>query len=273
MRRRVLVVIIAVIAGVGACGGERSAREILIDAPGKTLAEQTSSIDIVVEVAGGRRSGSFRGQGVFDYRAQQGRLSFDLAQFGLPGSRGRAEMLLFRELVYLKLPIDVPELAARPWVKIDVNRLGEQSGLGNLGQLQNSDPSAYIRLLRSVSGEVEDEGSEKVRGVETTHYRTVLDLDEAKRQLPPEIGRIIDQLGTRQLPTDAWVDEDGRLRRLRHSVDLAKVKAPPAAGEALEGTVTTTYELHDFGVKVDVAPPPPDQVSDLASLLAGARPR
>ena len=273
MRRGVLVVVIAVILGVGACSDGRSGRETLVDAPDKTLSERTSSIDIVVEMGGGRRAGAFRGQGVFDYRDQQGRLRFDVAQFGLTGSRGRAAMLLFRELVYVKLPIDVPELGARPWVKIDVNRLGEQAGLGSLGQLQNSDPSTYVRLLRSASGKVEEEGTEKVRGVETTHYKTELDLDEAKPQMPPEVARIIDQLGTSKLPTEAWVDGEGRLRRLRDIVDLAEVKAPAPGGEALEGTVTTTYEFHDFGVKVDVAPPPPDQVSDLAALLAGARPR
>jgi hypothetical protein len=66
-----------------------------------------------------------------------------------------------------------------------------------------------------------------------------------------------------QLPVDLSVDEHGRLRRVRYAT----------AAELAPGAVlTTTVELHDFGVAVDVVAPPADQVVDLGPLLREQRP-
>ncbi len=272
MRRLVPVLILVLTLVAGACrDGSGSNREALVEAPSKTAAAETSRIALDVDIDGGSRSGTFRGEGVYAFRTGNGRLELDLSALGLTGSQGKAEMLLLGELIYVKLPVDLPQLAARPWVKVDLDQLGQQTGIdtGSLNQLRYSDPTSLMRLLRLITGDVEEEGSEQVRGVETTRYRTELDLAKAREQMPPELLRLVDQLGQQKLPIEAWVDEEGRLRRFRQVADLSKANLTgPAAGAT--GTVVTTFELHDFGVQVDVKPPPAEQVSDLAALLGGA---
>lgn len=273
MRRGALALVLALAAG--ACGGGGpSSRAIVVAAPARTMAQKTSSVELDVGVTGGRAATSFHGQGVFDYQAGRGRIDFDLSSLGLTGSRGLAQMLLLGDVIFVKLPVDTPELSTRPWVKVDVNKLGEQSGinLASLRQLQNNDPTVAMQFLRGAAG-VKKVGKEKVRGVETTHYRTTLDLLEVRKRVPADVKddvtRIVDQLGARRLPTEAWVDAGGRLRKLEQTIDLSKATTPGLDGQVPSGIATTVFELHDFGVKVDVQEPPPDQVSDLASLVAG----
>ena len=268
MRRRVPVLFLTVSLALGGCAGGPSGRDVLVAAPDKTAAALTSSVDYELTLQGGDREGSFNGQGVFDFADRRGRLSFDLSQLGVSGSRGRAEMLLLGNLIFLRLPLDLPQLGNRPWVKIDLSSLGQQSGLtlGSLGQLQKTDPTSFMQLLRAVTGDVEDKGKEKVRGVETTHYATELDLDEVRRLTPPEVSGLVEETGSDTLPVEAWVDGDGRLRRMKQTADLSKATNPELRGV---GTVMTTLELSDFGVPVVVEVPPPDQVSDLAALTGG----
>lgn len=68
-------------------------------------------------------------------------------------------------------------------------------------------------------------------------------------------------LGT-QLPVDLLVDEDGRLRRLSYASPAEVAPSAP---------LTTTIELSDFGVAVEVVEPPPDEVVDLGPLLRQQR--
>lgn len=97
------------------------------------------------------------------------------------------------------------------------------------------DPSRSIGYLRSVSTEVTADGTERVRGDRTTRHRATVDLGRAGG--PP--GYLF--------PLEAWVDDAGRTRRLRYS--------PLGAPET-----TVVWELYDFGVPVDVSPPPADKV-------------
>lgn len=70
--------------------------------------------------------------------------------------------------------------------------------------------------------------------------------------------------GVTRLPCEAWLDDDGRLRRLRYT--LALDQSPTMGTAAGSGEVETTVEYYDFGRPVDVAPPPADQVTDVDAL-------
>ena len=277
MRRRLLVLVLAVALVAVGCSPEESPQEVLAAAPNQTIAERTSRLDLDVNVTGGRAAGTFRGGGVFDYRAQRGQIELDLSTVGIPAPGGRAELLLLGDLIFVKLPLDLPELAGRPWVKVDVKQLGRQAGvdLSSLRQLQNNDPTPSMQFLEGVDT-AEEVGKETLRGTETTHYKATLDLARVRQRVAPEVkddvDRIRDQLGVEKVPTDAWVDGEGRLRRLRQRIDLANAKTTGLDGQPLSGVVTNTFELYDFGVRVDVQEPPADQVSDLGTLFGGATP-
>lgn len=97
------------------------------------------------------------------------------------------------------------------------------------------DPSRSIQYLRSIATELHTEGAEKVRGTRTTHHLATVDL--GREQGPA--GRLVD--------VEIWVDDEGRTRRLRYS--------PLGSPD-----ITVVWELYDYGVAVDLTPPPPEKV-------------
>jgi hypothetical protein len=142
------------------------------------------------------------------------------------------------------------------WVAMD---LGEEGRFGQLGAFDRTDPAQALAYLEAAD-DVEEIGTEEVRGAETTHYRLTVDLRKAAEG-SPEYRAVIEQSlqagGTAEVPTEVWVDEDGRVRRVR----MVYADVPTPDGEAADVTVTT--ELYDFGADVDVEPPPRDQVLNM----------
>jgi len=281
-RRRLLLFALA-LAGVtsGACSKGGGAVEpsgptaILAGAPARTIAASSARIAINAAVKG-QIKGTFAGEGAFAFGTERGRLVLDLRPLGLAGT-DRTEILLDRDVVFLKLGGALPGLGQRPWVRIDLSKLkkGQGDGIEALRQLRANDPRAVINELRGVTGDAEKVGTEAVRDVETVHYRATVDLDKAAAASPAgvrdDLREVARQLGTSKLAVEAWLDADGRVRRLRYTVDLARLDENAPAKGAGRGTVVATLDLFDFGTDVAVAPPPADQVTDLADLLGTAR--
>jgi hypothetical protein len=78
-------------------------------------------------------------------------------------------------------------------------------------------------------------GADTVRGFETSNYRAAVHLTQLGAS--PEKDRY---------PVEVWVDEDGRTRRYRFQ-----------PGESEE---TYLWKFYDFGIDVELTPPPPDGV-------------
>ena len=282
--RRPLSAVLLLVALLGAvgCGGdkEQTPRQVLAAAPGETIASRTSKVALNVSVDGGAEKVDFKGDGVFDFKSQRGRLVLDLSSLGLPGATGTTEIVFNADLVFMKLPFDLPQLKSRPWVKIDLTKLDEVTGIdvSQLRQIQSNDPTAALNYLRGATDNVQVVGQEDVRGERTTHYKALIDLEKAAREVPPklqdDIAQIIKQLGSSTIDSDVWIDGGGRLRKLQYRVDLSKVDLPAQKGEAAPtGVLTATFELFDFGTDAGVADPPPDQVTDLEDLVSGSPPR
>jgi hypothetical protein len=122
--------------------------------------------------------------------------------------------------------------------------------------------------IRSVSGDVEKVGSEKVRGVETTHYKAEVDLRKYPDRLPEAqreqarvaVEKLVDMTGTSTYPMELWIDDDDLVRRVNVSYDLN------TPGQDGKSSFSMTMEFFDFGTPVDVSPPPKKDVQDLAEL-------
>ena len=251
-----------------------SPQAILAAAPGRTIAAGSARIAVDAAVQG-QIKGTFAGDGAFAFKTEQGRLELDLGPLGLAGA-GRTEVLLDGDVVFLKLGGALPGLGQRPWVRIDLSQLkkGQGDGIEALRQLRANDPRAVLNELRGATGDADKVGSESVRGEATTHYRTTVDLDKAAAASPQgvrdDLTEVARQLGTSKLAVEAWLDADGRVRRLRYTIDLADLDEEAPAKGAGTGTVVATLELFDFGAEVTVAPPPANQTTDLADLLGSA---
>jgi hypothetical protein len=113
------------------------------------------------------------------------------------------------------------------------------------------DPLGPLDLLRWPVAEIDELGREQVREATTRHLRASLDLTGGGGDAPPPDSfeaRLV-AAGIETLPVDVWIDDEGRVRRLRLSVDAA-------------GELTTTFEVFDIGSDVEVAVPDPTDVID-----------
>jgi hypothetical protein len=97
-------------------------------------------------------------------------------------------------------------------------------------------PDEVLDLLVKSSKTVEHLGNDEIRGVSADHYRAHIDEKAVGDDYEPK-GLVI----------DAWIDDDGLLRRIR----------TPFGGT--DGPVEV-IDLYDFGVPVEIEAPPADEV-------------
>ena len=102
-----------------------------------------------------------------------------------------------------------------------------------------------------------------MRGIFTTHYKFNVDLARLAKQ-HKELRETFDNLrkltGVSSYPAEAWIDNAGRVRRLK--IDMSY--NTPVGGAF---TMSMTEDLYAFGIKVDVRPPDASQVVDASALL------
>ena len=105
-----------------------------------------------------------------------------------------------------------------------------------------------------------------IRGVETTRFSGVIDLDQALALSDPAeraaLQAQIDELGAYglgSLPLDVWIDDDGYLRKFTMTFDFSQLGG-------LAGGPTEMYvslELFNFGDAVSITLPPADEVTEI----------
>lgn len=274
--RRALGVLTALFLMASACGGSGlSPQEVLAKTATETRDAGSSRVEFNASVEGLGRQFSFSGEGEFDYTTQKGRAAFRFEGLPAPDDDVDLEMIQDGLVLYMKAPFLTRNLPGnREWLRLDLEEAGRLSGvdIGAFQQLNQGDPTQYLGYFRGVSDDIEEVGSEPVRGVDTTRYEATVDLEKAAESAPADLRDRIEasveglkaQLGgDTTFPIVAWIDGDGLLRRLRHTITMS----PPGAGN--EVTSTFEMELFDFGVEVDVAPPPDRNTVDFADAFGG----
>lgn len=296
---RALVALTALALFVAGCGGSTAS------APAPALTDLTSvasassqtesaSFELTLASSFGQQDLTIGAAGAFDSAVDRARLTFDMsalaellggfgAAFGAkPGdlegfddpAKWQLEALQDGRILYLRFPLLASELPeGKEWIKIDVDALAQMKGveidLEQLGSFGATDPLSILEALEAVSGPLETVGREEIRGTDTTHYRTTLDpaklaaQAEAAGATEDVLGSFKDALAEASLesvPLDVWVDDEGLLRRME--IDAAVTQE----GLGGEMSMRLTFDLFDYGVEVDVEPPPADVVVDAATL-------
>ncbi|WP_243712755.1 hypothetical protein [Actinomadura sp. 6K520] len=261
------------------CGGggtgttenmQLSASQALLKASEKTGEADTFKADLTVTGTGQGGSGEIRADGQFQLRPTL-QFSAKLDEFSrggksVPGAQGQA--LYTGNVLYAK----VPQLAqfvsgGKPWVKIDVNQAAQHTGFdiqGLIGQVQKVDPAEQTKMFTG-SKDARRVGTEKVDGVETTHYTGTVTVQDALNRLDAESREKVRkwlpaEKANHKINFDLWTDGENLPRKL-----VSKMNGEQ--GET--GTVTVLYS--DYGKSFKVNPPPSDQVGELsiAGLLGG----
>lgn len=273
--RRLLVgaALAATVASLVACGGRSGATDpkAAVERAGTTTSTGPSfrvESTTALRLPGTSQQVALSTLGSFDPKTNRGRLAVDLSNLSLLLRRptGTGLMILDGSAVYMRIPFLNASLpGVKPWLKLDLDRSARSSGLDFSGFLQlgrGGDPTQTLRYLRA-AGDVKKVATETVRGVETTHYHATIDLEKVPSTVRPAdrartrraVRRLEQVTGLRSLPVDVWADAQDRVRRLR--IDEALNLGTGTA------EMTVDSQLYDFGVPVEVTPPPASDVTDL----------
>jgi hypothetical protein len=266
-----LLCLAASATALAGCGGDTLSFDPVASAATKTAQSESSRVAFTatmdVDGVGGM---AFSGAGVFDGRTRSGALNmrFQLpqdAQAQLGAVDPTMQMIMDGRrgfVVYMRSPL-FARVAGDRWIKVDVGKAAKKEGI-DLEAIMNStqaDPSRSLAML-TASTDAHPIGYDRVRGVFTTHYTFNVDLARLAKE-HKELRKTFDTVrkvtGVSSYPAEAWIDNAGRVRRLK--IDMSY--NTPTGGAF---TMSMTEDLYAFGIKVDVRPPDASQVLDVSRL-------
>ncbi len=228
--------------------------ELLHRASGALVRAGTSKARTSMEMATGGTRVTIRGEGVYDYAERLGRLRVRLPQ----GAAGAAEQRPITELLapgalYMKnRGAGVP---ADKWVRVDTAALSD----GNLVTGGATDPLAAAEVLRGTRT-AHYVGETEIAGTPVRHYRGTADLAQAAGKASKgnrgPLRAAARGFASPEVRFDAYLDHQGRIRKVRHRFSFLNGQHDDAATIA----VASTTLLYDFGVPVSVRLPRPEDM-------------
>lgn len=183
--------------------------------------------------------------GEFDTGANRSHVSVNMAAAG--AGAPATEVLTDGSDVYLRGSF-LGEVAKGKWLKVPESASGALDGLGAVSG------DKVLELLRRVDGEPVVDGTEDVRGIPTTRYRTTLTREQlassdAMKAAGDAAAKGLEALAD-EIPVVVWIDNDGLLRK--GTVTLGTTEQPDAS--------TITVEMYDLGQPVTIEVPSGDQL-------------
>ncbi|WP_199551626.1 hypothetical protein [Streptomyces sp. N35] len=201
-----------------------------------------------MEMASGGTRVTIRGSGTYDFVRRVGELRVQLPQdpAGVEPQGPITEMLAPGALYMKNRGAGVP---ADKWVRIDTTTLSD----GNLVTGGATDPLTAAELLRGARS-VEYVGPAEVEGVAVRHYRGVVDLARAA-ELAPEENRAVLRAAAKgftkdTVPFDAYLDDEGRLRKIRHEFSFANGQTEGGSSGGASGAPAGSGSGHGKAVAV-----------------------
>ncbi|HEY3105950.1 MAG TPA: LppX_LprAFG lipoprotein [Gaiellaceae bacterium] len=271
MRRATAFVVVLVAASVAtACGGAEAVQSVaprsdVTAAATKTekVATYRASFEGTTESMG--QTVRTTGEGEFDAKSKRGHMNLTST---IAGTGVDMKLVMAWPLMYMRFPAELGAQLppGREWVEFDLQEVGKQLGFDfqQLMQAGQTDPTQGLGYLRGITN-ISTVGTDDVRGVQTTHYRGVVDFHRLAVELP-EAKESIEQLmkiaKVDRVPTDVWVGDDGLVRRMKYTYDMQ------LAGQPTKTTMQT--DLYDFGTDVHVSIPQADSVVDITQLVGNA---
>ncbi|WP_460067264.1 hypothetical protein [Streptomyces sp. YKOK-I1] len=246
-------------SGAGAAGGVAGGAAGAVDARGgdavrllrgaaDTLRETGSSkARTSMEMATGGTRVTIRGEGVYDYRRQRGRLKVLLPQdpAGTSEHRPITELLAPGALFMKHRGAGVPD---DKWVRVETATLSD----GNLVTGGATDPFAAAEVLRGARTATYM-GRSEVAGTAVRHYRGTADLavaaEGASAGSKGALAAAAKGFATARVPFDVYLDDAGRIRKVRHRFSFVNGRQAEAVA------VASTTLLYDFGAPADVRLP------------------
>ncbi|CAM5278761.1 Lipoprotein OS=Streptomyces tendae OX=1932 GN=GUR47_25600 PE=4 SV=1 [Streptomyces tendae] len=231
----------------GAGGGEPVA--VLHGAADRLVAAGSAKARTAMQMASGGTRVTIRGEGVYDFEERLGRLKVRLPQDPAGSSEHRpiTELLAPGALFMKNRGAGVPD---DKWVRVETESLSD----GNLVTGGATDPFAAAEVLRGTRTAT-FVGRTELAGTEVRHYRGTADLARAARGASEgnrkALAAAAEGFATAEVPFDAYLDDEGRIRKVRHRFSFANGRED---GTGIVDVASTTL-LYDFGAAVRVRLP------------------
>ncbi|MFH8989112.1 LppX_LprAFG lipoprotein [Streptomyces sp. NPDC017940] len=161
------------------------------------------------------------------------------------------------------------EMDGKRWIKFAHTKgkgTAKQDGSSLSAQADNN-PADQSTLLTG-SDDLKKVGTEKIEGVETTHYKGTVTLDRMRELLKDEDAatkkrrekslKEYEDMGVEKLTMDMWIDGEDHTKQFR------------AQGKGNKGPLDMTITFLDYNKPVKVTAPPKSQVMDLAAEMEKA---
>jgi hypothetical protein len=218
---------------------------VLLLAPGEsslaraagTMQDQSARLQLNMKMSEGGEEATIEGPMVINAAGDRGHMDVDFAMQG--------EMITMTGLIVGKdMWFTSPQLApllpeGKRWVHM----------VENSPMPETLSMSEFEGFLRGAD-EIDEKGETTIRGQKVTHYEGKVDLRELAEQSD---GKMADQLVEMlegqevMIPLEAWIGDDGRPVRI-HIIC-----------EGRDGSADMTVDVLEWGVPVDVEPPPESQ--------------
>ncbi|MEU3950113.1 hypothetical protein [Streptomyces sp. NPDC029526] len=225
---------------------------VLRDAADALVEAGSAQTRTSMEMASGGTRVTIRGEGVYDFRERTGRLKVMLPQdpAGQEVRRPITELLAPGALFMKNRGAGVP---ADKWVRVDTGTLAD----GNLVTGGATDPLVAAEVLRGTRTAAFVERTE-VAGTAVRHYRGTADLAVAARDASEPnrgpLGAAAKGFATAAVPFDVFLDDEGRIRKVRHRFSFVN------GAEERPVAVASTTLLFGFGAPVRVRLPAADDI-------------
>ncbi|MBC2901226.1 DUF1396 domain-containing protein [Streptomyces cupreus] len=183
------------------------------------------------------------------------------------GADGSAEIRLVDKAMYIGGNAEMAkEMDGKSWMKFDLSALGEDAlgGAGTSAGQAEQNPATESTFLTGAK-DVKKIGTEKVDGVETTHYQGTVTLDtlrdsfkdedKATREKREKSIEQYEKMGVDELTMDMWVDGDDHTKQFRMK------------GDTESGPLDLTVTFLDYNKPVTVKAPPAEDTVDLAEMM------
>ena len=210
---------------------------------------------------------SYTATGEFDFAHARGMLAMQ-APFD-------TTMLFLPPTTYVKIPGGVGSALpkGKTWVALDAKGPGGPADPG-LGIFGASSPADLLTSLTTISGSVKKLGSGSIRGVAVTGYRVIIDPRKAARAAKLNAAerasyqQFVAGLGTGAISADVWVDGGNLVRRVTLSVRPSAALSAGLGGTGAAAQMTASTDFYDFGVPVNVSPPPAAQIASMGQIIS-----
>ncbi|MEN9593574.1 MAG: hypothetical protein RLY23_57 [Actinomycetota bacterium] len=205
------------------------------------------------------KASKFDLDGGVDFKNNSTSLKTSLADLGIPGlESSKVEIRLVGETAYIRVGdliggVGSALLGGKEWIFMDLSALGGDSPAG-------ANPANLLAMLRGIA-DVEEVGTESIRGNQTTHYTGRINMSKAIGAAPSadkkQVSSVFENLSN-EFPVDVWVDEQGRTVKLSTN------------GGGSENNFSFSLEFFDFGAELDISAPPSSDVGSLGGFGVNA---